>query len=370
MLEQVPFRAEAEPVLDAILVPIAHETAELTKAIGFAARLDCVLVAFCSQRASAAEAVRLAAGRGVELVAVDIDDMPADLLPAFATTDVLRGAAFDYAKDTSAKRNLGLVFARFAGWERVVFLDDDIHLPDPDDLERAAQLLDHYEVVGLEIGEFPDNSVVCHAHRATHGEQTTFIGGGALAVGRASMGSFFPKIYNEDWFFLLNGDRLRPAAVIGAAEQKFYDPFATEERARSEEFGDSLAEGVFWLLDQGKGLAGATAAYWREFLDHRWRFIGEIIGRLDRTEHPPERAERMRAALEAARGESARITPSLCVDYLTAWREDRERWHKHVETMFVDHAAGLSRHPGGTRAEKVLCELGLMECAGYVRRGE
>ena len=357
-------------MLDAILVPIAHDTSELKKAIGFAARLGCVLVAFCSHRATAAEAVRLAEGRGVELVAIDIDDMPADLLPAFATSDVLREAGFAYPKDTSAKRNLGLLVARFAGWERVVFLDDDIHLPDPDDLERAALLLDRYEAVGLEIGEFPDNSVVCHAHRQTRGEQATFIGGGALAVGTESMSSFFPQIYNEDWFFLLDGDRLRPSTVIGSAEQTRYDPFETEERARTEEFGDSLAEGVFWLLDEDDWPAAATAGYWRDFLDHRWRFIGEIIGRIERTGTPPERAGPMRAALEAARRECERITPALCVDYLAAWQEDRERWQKHLQTVYLDRAAGLSRHPGGTRVEKVLSELGLMECAGYLRGGE
>jgi glycosyltransferase involved in cell wall biosynthesis len=356
-------------VLDAILVPIAHDTAELKKAIGFAARLGCVLVAFCSHEASAAEAVRLAEGRGVELVAIDIDGMPADLLPAFATTDVLREAGFSYPKDTSAKRNLGLVVARFAGWERVVFLDDDIHLPDPADLERAALLLDRYEAVGLEIGDFPDNSVVCHAHRQTRGEQTTFIGGGALAVGTEAMSSFFPQIYNEDWFFLLDGDRLRPSTIVGAVEQTRYDPFQTDERARIEEFGDSLAEGVFWLLDQGEGPAGATEGFWREFLDHRWRFIGEIIGRIERIGIPPERAGPMRAALEAARRESERITPSLCVDFLTAWQDDRERWRSHLQTVYLDRAPGLNRYAGGTRVEKVLSELGLMECADYLRGG-
>jgi len=359
--------AEAAPVLDAILVPIAHDTEELTKAIGFSARLGCVLVAFCSRQASAAEAVRLAKGSGAELVAVDIDGIPADLLPTFATSVVLSEAGFAYPKDTSAKRNLGLLFARFAGWERVVFLDDDIHLSDPDDLERAAQLLGQYEAVGLEIGDFPDNSVVCHANRATGGTQATFIGGGALAVGPESMSSFFPKIYNEDWFFLLNGTRLRPSAMIGSAVQKFYDPFATEDRARTEEFGDSLAEGVFWLLDQDEGLAGANVAYWREFLSHRRRFIGELIGRVDPAN---PRAERMTKALEAARGECERIEPSLCVDYLAAWQEDRQRWREHVETMYLEHAAGLSRHPGSTRVEKALSELGLMECAEYLRRGE
>jgi hypothetical protein len=238
--------------VDAIIVPIAHRTAALGTAIGLASGLGCPLVALCSQWASAEEAAPLARDKGVELVAIDIGGVPNDLLPDFATSRLLAGTKFASTRDTSAKRNLGMLLAHLIGWQRIVFLDDDVTVPDPDDLRRAARLLDHYSIVGLSIGSFPDNSVVCHAHRETGGDQGTFIGGGALAVDATSVSSFFPDVYNEDWFFLLDGDRLRPSAITGSVTQKPYDPYANVARARSEEFGDCLAEGVFWLLDKKK----------------------------------------------------------------------------------------------------------------------
>ena len=116
--------------------------------------------------------------------------------------------------------------------------------------------------------------MVCHAFRAGGGKQETFIGGGALAVEMRRNRSFFPNIYNEDWFFVLDaGKRLQPVATVGQVLQYPYDPYRVE-RARAEEFGDVLAEGIFWLLDQGKpasdgdlaalaGLPGAPEAIHR-----------------------------------------------------------------------------------------------------------
>jgi hypothetical protein len=95
---------------------------------------------------------------------------------------MLAETPLEYTPDTSVKRNLGLIVANVAGWRRVIFLDDDIHVPDHRHLANAASLLGRYAAVGLQIGEFPDNSVVCHAHRAGKGDQETFVGTGALAI--------------------------------------------------------------------------------------------------------------------------------------------------------------------------------------------
>ena len=148
--------------------------------------------------------------------------------------------------DLSAKRNLALMLSRMSGWSRILFLDDDITGLDPDDIRKASGLLDTHNAVGLRIGGFPDHSVVCHAYRAGCGEQQSFIGGGALVVELNRAGSFFPDIYNDDWFFLLDGHKsLQPVAVTGQVIQYPYDPFRNPDRARTEEFGDVLAE---WML--------------------------------------------------------------------------------------------------------------------------
>lgn len=318
--------------LDAIIVPTARNAATLDHAIELAAKLKCTLVALSSKWSSVREVVALAEGR-TKLIAIDIERLPKGVIPRFQTSEVLNRTPHRPKTDLSLKRNLGLLLARLIGWERVVFLDDDITVPEPTDLMTAAALTDHYAGVGLKIDGMLDNSVVCHAYRDAGGRQDTFVGGGAMAVSTKAVTSFFPNIYNEDWFFLLGDDELRPTASTGVAIQQPYDPYR-EERARKEELGDVLAEGLFWLLDTGRSLQHADEAHWTTFLRERAGFITDVIRMVEATDHDPALRRRMLAALKAARGRSQIITPELCVDYVKAWRADRVRWRQHVEETY------------------------------------
>ncbi|MGW5717500.1 hypothetical protein ACWEVP_15135 [Amycolatopsis sp. NPDC003865] len=327
--------------LDAIVVPNGRPAAYLKEAIQAARLLDAHLLLLCSMRADASNAALAAKRQGVQATAVDVDLLPDGVVPRFATDQLLRFGKFNRPVDTSLKRNLGLLVASLVGWERIAFLDDDIVLPRPRDLEAAAGLLANHPVVGLANVGMPDNSVVCHAVRDTGGVQDTFIGGGALVVGKAAFSSFFPNIYNEDWFFLLDGLRLRPSAVVGTAWQYDYDPYNDPRRARGEELGDTLAEGVFGLLDNGLGLAHAEEKYWAEFLPERRRIISTTIERVLASDIEPAQQARMVAALKASIGRSHLITPELCVRYLRAWQNDCVRWRKHIRELRREHRGGL-----------------------------
>jgi len=207
-------------------------------------------------------------------------------------------------------------------------------VPEPADLSRAVSLLDSYNAVGLSIGGFPDNSVVCHAYREVGGKQDSFIGGGALAVETIRNRSFFPDIYNEDWFYLLDPVRgLQPLAVTGSVIQGRYDPFRNADRARLEEFGDVLAEGIFWLLDQGGSLDQADFGHWREFLDRRRRFVQHVLDLVHQAELEPGDQARMVAALRASLGRLALIEPDWCQKYLQAWMADRQGWEHHIRGL-------------------------------------
>jgi hypothetical protein len=334
LLHAASSERSAQAQVDAIIVPTIREPRTTAHAIDLAKKLGCVLVALCSGRHTSADAVAdLATAEGAEILAVDTDNLPADLLPRFATGTQVPDAGSRRHTDISLKRNLGLLIARLADWERVVFLDDDIEVPDPLDLRRAAALTDEYAGVGLNIRGYPDNSVVCHAYREAGGAQDVFVGGGALAVHSAAMSSFFPDIYNDDWFFLLGGDGLRPTAVTGVAEQQVYDPFADDERARMEEFGDVLAEGLFWLLDEGRSLLDADVVYWRQYLAKRRRFIVETIDMVHATETDIELRARKLSSLRTALNRSQHIRPDWCETYVHLWRSDRNIWQRHLDRL-------------------------------------
>jgi hypothetical protein len=320
--------------VDAIIVPTIRRVAYLKQAARAALHLGCPLVTLHSKKWTCASDAIRHVDRQVDLIAIDVPE-PAHLrLPELETSRLLAGTVFEQRSDQSAKRNLGLMLSHMVGWERVVFLDDDIRVPDPDDLSRATGLLNTHAAVGLRIGGFPDNSVVCHAFRDVGGDQGTFVGGGAMAVEVERNRSFFPNIYNEDWFYLLEGGkRLQSVAIVGEVLQYPYDPYRVE-RARNQELGDVLAEGLFWLLDQGKAAPDGDLRHWRDFLAKRQLFIEQILALVGRaTDIGPAERVRMIEALKAAQGRLAHITAELCVDYLKALVSDQERWRRHIQSL-------------------------------------
>ena len=329
--------------IDALIVPTIRAPGRLAPAAELAKALGCTLVTLHSKHWTSAAMAAQRMHRSVDLIAIDIPDTERLDLPEWRTSRLLTGqfARLRPWSDLSAKRNLGLMLSRLLGWSRVMFLDDDITALNPDDVRRASGLLDTHNAVGLHVCGFHDHSVVCHAYRDAGGRQQSFIGGGALVVQVDRTPSFFPEVYNDDWFFLLDGDKgILPVAVTGRVEQYPYDPFRSPERARREEFGDVLAEGIYWLLDQGMPIVGADKEYWTAFLQKRRTFISRVLGMVA-ADDSLDQAERTRRldALRGSLGRLARITPELCLQYVQAWKGDQEAWRRHLEML----QTGLAR---------------------------
>jgi hypothetical protein len=339
LLRRVPkMRAPTEPI-DAIIVPTFRPAPQIDHALHIAREARCQVLVLCSGEAKAVEVVRRVPDADVRLAAIDVTPV-SGVVGHLVTTKLSNEALHGRDRDIGFKRNLGLLIAWVAGWRRVAFIDDDIEMSDVTDLTRAAAALtSKCKVVGLANVGYPDNSVVCHAHRLAGGHQDTFIGGGAMVVSTADFISFFPETYNEDWFFLLDHEaetELVPTARIGKVSQKTYDPYDHPDRARREEFGDTLAEGLYWLLDQRKRISTADERHWRRFLKLRRLFIEDVMRRVDRCETDDVRElssqqrQQVAASLEAAHDTNAEITPDRCVEYLQAWQKDRLTWSSQV----------------------------------------
>lgn len=332
--------SSAPSKVDAIIVPTARHPVYLAEAANLAQTLGSSLVTLHSRQWTSAAKTAQRLPRSVDLIAIDVPD-PADLrLPDWHTSRLLAGTVFGRRTDLSAKRNLSLMLSHLLGWSRVLFLDDDITQLNPDHVRRASGALDTHNAAGLYIAGFPDHSVVCHAYLQAGGSQQSFISGKALAVQVNRSTSFFPDIYNDDWFFLLDdGDKgLQSVAVAGEVRQYPYDPFRFPERARDQELGDVLSEGIYWLLDDGGSIADADRAHWSRFLSMRRLFIGQLLQMVEK-DNTIERTDKARriAALKIARGSLSLITPELCENYLRAWAADRQVWYRHLQKLPTQH---------------------------------
>src|SRR5713101_2879298 len=153
-----PDGATSQAKVNAVIVPTVRPLKFLEEAAGAARSLGCPLVTLHSPGRTSARQAADYFGESLDLIAIDVPE-PAQLrLPVLETSRLLAGTIFERRTDVSAKRNLALVLGHMLRWRRVVFLDDDIRVPDPDDLSRAVSLLDTHTAVGLRIGGFPDNS--------------------------------------------------------------------------------------------------------------------------------------------------------------------------------------------------------------------
>jgi hypothetical protein len=349
--------------------------------------------------AGIALAARTAEAKGAQLVvlrsgAATADPFPADLVPATGlptvVVDVPEPApslwrarrtgshvvdTLHRDTDLGFKRNVGLLLGVMCGWRTVLFLDDDLSmtpaswgagggsgaegrpgiLPHLDDLLTDLARQPDLQAAGYLQRDFDDNSVVCHVRRLLGHPQGSFVSGGALLV-RVSPGlPFFPGTYSEDWLFLFQlmaqGAHSLPSSAVkwaGVVHQRPYDPFSAL-RARSEELGDLLAEGLLPLLgdpDPDLYHRARSAAYWEHVLRERQTMIIKLLGEV-RARHSPPLTGRLadvdvalRAALSVCADEPGPWADRLA-GYLSDYLADVGEWRELLGKVTPD-GAGLA----------------------------
>lgn len=323
-----------KPLVDAVVVPASRPVQQLAVAVETAEALGARFVALCSRDARSSDfAAWIGERPGLRWMTLDIPNSYQHPWLDFATSRVTE-AKVERLGDLSLKRNLGVLLARLRRWHSVLFLDDDIAEVDEAAVWRGAAALGVESMVGLPVDDFPDNSVVCHANRHSGRTQDTFVSGAALLVDCRRINSFFPEVYNEDWMFLCRSLARRKVAATGSARQLEYDPFAEPDRARDEEFGEVLAEGLNNLLhpSPGSGMvalnipdAAFDAEYWRWFLRARANFTEQIATRI-MARAPSDATPAALLSLKVADDRRSDLSAEQCSDYLKTWKRDTEDW--------------------------------------------
>jgi hypothetical protein len=313
--------------LDAIIVPTARPADQLGQAIRLAADTSTRLVVLGS-KASAVEEVaeRVASKPGSRALIVHVsEDYTHEHLKHSSSSNAFYLANAQRSSDLSLKRNLGLLLVRMFGWRKIMFVDDDIAVRHTDISKLSAQL-DSSQIAGMLCPRWPDNSVVCHAYRLSGKRQDVFVTGAALGVNCTDQPlPFFPDIYNEDWFFFIDRAANGELSAVGEIRQRKYNPYNDPDRARREEFGDLLAEGMYALISLGEHSSAAERpSYWQEFMDARLELIRGIVHRIgDPATHEQVQALR---SMEAAEQQLLSIRPDNCVDFIAAWKQDKNNF--------------------------------------------
>ncbi|NEA35521.1 hypothetical protein [Streptomyces sp. SID13031] len=324
--------------LDAIVVPAAR-TSPPQHLIALSVAMSVPLVVLCSRRARVEQvADRVSATFGARGLIIDVPDGYPQSWTPLTSGQAFNAVSAGRSSDLSVKRNIGLRLARMRGWKKILFVDDDISQLSPRHIERLTVQLDRNPVASMASREFPDNSVVCHARRLAGFKQDVFVSGAVLGISTYHPAvSFFPDVYNEDWFFFARPAATRSLPKIGEVRQDEYKPFADPLRARHEEFGDLVAEGMYGLFESRPGWdfedqlhAAESPRFWQRVIDNRRSFIHETERRLSNAmNRGPANSWTMTEALKSlshAEDQLNAISSEVCVEFIASWREDDARW--------------------------------------------
>lgn len=326
---------EPSPV-DAIIVPSSRSSEYLTTSIDLARATGTYILALCSGESSPQDALRRLSAANVSggVIAMESVEHDHPLVDGFET-DTFPEARFGReTNDLSRKRNVSLLIAHLAGWEKIFFLDDDIKIS-AEQFRKVAGALANNAIAGFTTTDFPDNSVVRHAQRLGGTEPYVYMSGGALGVNAREAVGFFPNIYNEDWFFMICNWARRKN--LGEVVQRAYDPFEDSQRALSEEFGDLLAEGLMPPVGSGVPFTATGEAGWEATIKVRKDSVSNICNSL--IAPSPVSLIRRFCALSALGASSAlldTIQPKRCQQYIEAWLSDIELHQERLVALPTD----------------------------------
>jgi hypothetical protein len=308
----------------------------------------------CSQKAKRTGIAQIAANfSDVSWIAIDGPFLPGPLSD-FKTSKV---PIADYGeRDLAQKRNFALLLARVMGWDTILLLDDDIEISDYELLKAADLLQSSSQVVGFSAEDYPDHSVAMHAGRWINACIDSFIGGGALAIKTSdNYFSFFPQIYNDDWLFLLPYCMLEDGVTwAGAIKQKRYNPFDSTKRARSQEPGDLLAEGLMRLAIEVKQSQSppqtldatmsaisqrANKNFWEHEINRRILFLHNLEQTVKRHKHFAWKKRAVLASLSVSlevlngKGDWRGIEAERLATWTKHWVADVHSWNELLHKL-------------------------------------
>ena len=357
--------------LGGIVVPTSRDISLTSTTWRWLARLAtihrCPIISISSREANPADITRIVEdefpGSHVSMIHVNLDEVDSSWQPNFESSED-KCASSTRTNDVAWKRTLGQMIALCLGWDYLLFLDDDITSVDDVGSNfsalnlmfalRAMEDNQNIQIMGWPAVEFADHSVVGHACCLVGLPQNVFLGAGTLLVRVTNNMSFFPQgIYNEDLLMMIGTAARTPKpyqalAQVGTTLQAPFDPFS-DLRARSEEVGELLGEGLLNLLEDHGGdfcyMMGSH--YWKQAISHRKDLIRTVIKKragwllIWNEEDPPLSDDPVVHCMNSALWVHKNITAEDLSAYADKWWRDHQQWRTRL--LYIQaHTSKLS----------------------------
>lgn len=174
-------------------------------------------------------------------------------------------------------RNFALVIGKAAGFEGMLFMDDDIEVQTISLIDELFGLLDEYRFSGANIVGLIDDSIL--GHIATHSRifNERMLSGGFMAFAPRNIGHYFLNTYNEDWIWLFLQTKDKSYIQIGEVMQALSDPLVNYTgKIMFQEFGEVMLDGVLDCYESDPAESLCSTLFWERMLKERKEYLEKL----------------------------------------------------------------------------------------------
>lgn len=176
-------------------------------------------------------------------------------------------------------RNFALLISKINNANKVLFLDDDIIIPNTEIVFNTFKLLDQYDFVGANIIGMIDDSIMGHISNDLElidtDERT--LSGGFLAFNFKKIKHPFINVYNEDWIWLFFHSNETKFLQSEGVFQNDYNPYlGYKEKILFQEIGEIIITGILSLNRYDSRTFTSSDVFWINIIKERRNYLIEL----------------------------------------------------------------------------------------------
>ena len=171
-------------------------------------------------------------------------------------------------------RNFALMYSQAEHFEKVLFTDDDIQVPNLNLIAELFKSLNVFKFAGANIEGLVDDSVLGHIATDVEVINERMLSGGFMAFNPNRIDHFFLNNYNEDWIWLFLQLKNDQHLQTGEVFQELTDPLSNyKDKIIFQEFGEIVLDGILDLNKEGSYDSLIQLSFWQRIIQEREEYL-------------------------------------------------------------------------------------------------
>jgi len=171
-------------------------------------------------------------------------------------------------------RNFALLYSKAIHSEKVLFMDDDIQVPNLKLIDDLFQSINDFQFVGANITGLVDDSALGHIATDLEINNERMLSGGFMVFNPNNVDHYFLNNYNEDWIWLFLQLKGKEYLQAGEVAQELSNPLANyQNKIIFQEHGEIVLDGILDLFNEGSYDTLVELSFWKRMLAEREEYL-------------------------------------------------------------------------------------------------